>query len=237
MLGLYPEVNSKGIQENQKIGGKKMNVNFEYSKTLAGEGAILLLLSLVPYVGWVLGIVGIVLLAKAMREFSYYYQDDSIYTKAWTGFKYFIVAIVAAAVAIASVALGAASATKMFSASFTVTGGFIVGILAFIAGLVVAFVFYLLGAIKLRDSLDNLSAKSGEKALNTAGTLLFIGAALTIVFGIGLILIFIACIYLIIGFFSMKSRLYQQHSQNGNGYTAPPTQPTQQAATNQNPTA
>jgi hypothetical protein len=35
-----------------------MKVNFEYAKTLAGEGTILLLLSLISYVGWVLGIVG-----------------------------------------------------------------------------------------------------------------------------------------------------------------------------------
>jgi len=45
-----------------------MNVNFEYAKTLAGEGSILLLLGLIPYVGWVLAIVGIVLLMKAMKE-------------------------------------------------------------------------------------------------------------------------------------------------------------------------
>ncbi len=55
---------------------KKMNVNFEYSKTLAGEGSILLLLSLIPYAGWVLGIFGVVLLIKSMKEFSNYYQDE-----------------------------------------------------------------------------------------------------------------------------------------------------------------
>ena len=77
-----------------------MNVNFQYSKTLAGEGAILLLLGLIPTVGWVLGIVGIVLLLKAMKELSYYYQDESIYRNTWTGLKYYIVALIAAAVAI-----------------------------------------------------------------------------------------------------------------------------------------
>ncbi len=35
-----------------------MNANFEYAKTLAGDGTILLLLSLISYVGWVLGVVG-----------------------------------------------------------------------------------------------------------------------------------------------------------------------------------
>ena len=77
-----------------------MNVNFEYSKTLAGEGSILLLLSLVPYVGWVLGIVGIVLLLKGMKELSNYYQDEKIYQNSLTGVKYYIVALIAAAVAI-----------------------------------------------------------------------------------------------------------------------------------------
>ena len=50
--------------------------------------------------GWVLGIVGIVLLFRATKELSYYYQDESIYQNAWTGLKYYIVALIAAAVAI-----------------------------------------------------------------------------------------------------------------------------------------
>ncbi len=79
-----------------------MNVNFQYSKTLAGEGAILLLLGLVPTVGWVLGIVGIVLLLKATKELSYYYQDENIYKNSLTGLKYYVVALIAAAVAISA---------------------------------------------------------------------------------------------------------------------------------------
>ena len=80
-----------------------MNVNFEYAKTLAGEGSILLLLSLVPYAGWILGIIGVVLFLKGVRELSNYYQDKEIYQSSWTGVKFYIVAIVAAAVAIAYV--------------------------------------------------------------------------------------------------------------------------------------
>lgn len=204
-----------------------MNVNFEYSKTLAGEGAVLLLLSLIPYVGWVLGIVGIVLLAKAMKEFSYYYQDESIYSNAWTGLKYFIVAIVAAAVAIASIVVGAASTTQWFTegASFVFTAGFIAGIIAFFAGLVVAFVFFVLGANSLKNSLNTMAQKSGEQSFATAATLLWIGAILTII-GVGLLLIFVACIFLVIGFFSMKPKQYQQYQYAPQyGYTQPPTGP------------
>jgi uncharacterized membrane protein len=204
-----------------------MNVNFEYSKTLAGEGAVLLLLSLIPYVGWVLGIVGIVLLAKAMKELSYYYQDESIYSNAWTGLKYMIVAIIAVAVAIVSMVVGAASATQWFTegASFVFTAGFVTGLVAFLAGLVVAFVFYVLAANNLKNSLNTLAQKSGEQSFATAATLLWIGAILTII-GVGLLLIFVACILLTIGFFSMKPKQYQQYQYSPpNGYTQPPTSP------------
>jgi uncharacterized membrane protein len=216
-----------GLHRTKKSEENKMNVNFEYSKTLAGEGAVLLLLSLIPYVGWVLGIVGIVLLAKAMKEFSYYYHDESIYSNAWTGLKYFIVAIVAAAVAIVSVVVGAASATQWFTegASFIFTAGFIAGIIAFFAGLVIAFVFFVLGANSLKNSLNTMAQKSGEQSFATAATLLWIGAILTII-GVGLLLIFVACIFLVIGFFSMKPKQYQQYQYSAPyGYTQPPTGP------------
>jgi uncharacterized membrane protein len=206
---------------------KKMNVNFEYSKTLAIEGSILLLLSLIPYVGWVLGIVGVVLLLRSMKEFSNYYQDEKIYLDALTGVKYYIVAIVAAAVAIAAITLGVWSATG-FNANFVFTAGFGIGLVAFLAGLIVAFVFYVLAASHLKRTFNTLAQKSGEASFSTAGTLLWVGSILTIVF-VGLILIFIAWIFATIGFFTMKSRPYQQYAPQPNdyGYTPPPTQPAQ----------
>ncbi len=186
-----------------------MNVNFEYSKTLAGEGAILLLLSMIPYVGWVLGIVGVVLLLRAMKEFSNYYQDETIYQNSLTGVKYYIIAIIAAAVAIAAITLGAWSATG-FTTDFVFTAGFGIGLVAFLAGLIIAFVFYILAASHLRLTLKTLAQKTGENSLNTAADLLWIGSILTII-AIGLILILIAWIFATIGFFTMKSRQYQQY--------------------------
>ena len=213
-----------------------MNVNFEYSKTLAIEGSILLLLSLIPYVGWVLGIIGVVLLLKSMKEFSNYYQDEKIYKDAFTGVKYYIVAIVAAAVSIAAITIGVWSATG-FTADFALTAGFGIGLVAFLVGLVVAFVFYVLAASHLKRTFNTLAQKSGEASFSTAGTLLWVGSILTIIF-VGLILIFIAWIFATIGFFTMKSRQYQQYTPqpNGYGYTPPPTQPEQakNTAINQN---
>jgi uncharacterized membrane protein len=224
MLGLYHQLITVF---SKKCGGKnKMNVNLEYSKTLAGEGSILLLLSLIPYVGWVLGIIGIVLLVRSMKEFSNYYQDEKIYHETLTGVKFYIIAIVAAAVAVTSIVLGAWSATH-FTNIFTFTAGFGIGLIAFFAGLVTAFVFYVLAALHLRKVFNILAEKSGEQSFATAGTLLWIGSILTIIM-VGLLLIFIAWIFATIGFFAMKPRQYQQYNAQPNGYTQPPTytQPT-----------
>jgi len=209
-----------------------MNANFEYSKTLAGEGAILLLLSLVPTVGWVLGIVGVVLLLKSMREFSNYYEDESIYKNALTGLKYYVVAIVAAAVAIATVVLSIGVATAFTFSNFNPTVLFGVSIAAtVIAGGVVAFVFYVLAALHLKRTFYTLAEKSGEGSLRTAGDLLWIGSILTIIL-VGLVVILVAWIFATIGFFSMKSRQYQQYPSQPNGnYTAPNYTPTPNSPT------
>lgn len=209
-----------------------MNVNFQYSKTLAGEGAILLLLGLVPTVGWVLGIVGIVLLLKAMKELSYYYQDESIYKNTWTGLKYYIVALIAAAVAISVGVIILATSTGLFVGAPVVwTMGVVGGVVSILAGLVIAFVFYVLAATHLRKTFSTLAQKSGEGSLETAGTLLWIGSILTII-AVGLVLILIAWIFATIGFFSMKPKEYQRDNGSTNGYTQPPTSP-DQGITNQ----
>lgn len=197
-----------------------MNVNFEYSKTLAIEGSVMLLLSLIPYVGWVLGIIGVVLLLRGMKEFSGYYQDEKIYQNALTGVKFYIIAILAAAVAIVGLTIGVWSATG-FTADFVLTAGFGVGVVAFLVGLVVAFVFYVLAASHLKRTFYTLAEKSGEDSFRTAATLLWIGSILTII-GIGLLLILVAWIFATIGFFTMKSRQYQQYTPQPNGYGATP---------------
>lgn len=205
-----------------------MNVNYEYSRTLAAEGAVLLLLGMVPYVGWILGIIGIVLFLKGMRELSNYYQDEKIYQHSWTGVKYYIVALIAAGVAVTALVIGIASATGFtFSGDFLFTAGFGVGLAAFLGGIITAFVFYILATFHLKRTFDTLAEKTGEASLTTAGTLLWIGAILTIIV-VGLLLILIGWIFATIGLFSMRPRQQQQYNGQQNGYTPPPTQPEQE---------
>jgi len=187
-----------------------MGTSFQYGKNLAGEGSILLILGMVPYVGWVLGIIGIILLLRGARELSNFYQDNGIYQNSWTGLKYYIIALVAVGAAGIGIFIALASAGQITDIAGFGTIGFAVGIGVFIAGLVIAFIFYVLAAGHLRRTLNTLAAKSGEHSFATAGTLLWIGALLTIAAGLGLILIFLAWIFTTIGFFSMKSPEQQQ---------------------------
>ncbi len=211
-----------------------MNVNFEYSKTLACEGSILMWLCFVPYVGPILAIIGLILLMRSLKEFSGYYQDEKIYSQALTGIKYYIVAIIAAAVAIGAIIAGAWSATHFLPDVFEFTAAFGVGLIAFFAGIIVAFIFFILAATHLRVTFNALAEHSGESTFRTAGSLLWWGSILTIVFGIGLIVIPIAWIFATVGFFTMKARPYQQYNAQPNSYPAPPTQPTEAKTNNQN---
>ena len=201
-----------------------MGTSFEYSKTLCGEGSILLILGLVPYVGWILGIIGVILLLRGLKELANYYQDNEIYQNSLTGVKYYIIALIAAAVAITAILIGVGTATGFkFHSSFTLTAGFGIGLAVFLGGLVIAFIFYVLAALHLRKTFNMLAQKSGEHSFETTATLLWWGSILTILV-FGFILIFIAWIFAVIGFFSMKSKqtqMQQQQNAPQYGYTPP----------------
>jgi uncharacterized membrane protein len=188
-----------------------MGTNFQYSKTLAMEGSILTILGLVPTVGWVLGIIGIILLLRSLKEFGNYYQDNEIYKNALTGVKYYIVALIALAVSGGGFIVGLVNGDFSSFATFVNSTGVgnAIGLAVGIAFLVVTFVFYVLAAMHLRKTFNTLAQKTGEHSFETAATLLWVGALLTII-GVGVLLIFVAWIFAVIGFFTMKSPLQQQ---------------------------
>jgi len=206
-----------------------MGTSFEYGKTLAAEGSILLILGLIPYVGWVLGIIGVILLLRGVKELANYYQNSEIYQNSLTGVKYYIIALVAAAVAISAIAIGVGTATGFKYTNFTLNVGFGIGLAIFFGALIIAFLFNVLAATHLRQTFNSLAQKSGDHSFSTAGTLLWWGSLLTILVGLGLLLIFIAWIFAVVGFFSMRAQPMQQNTSQPYSYT----QPTTQAATAQ----
>jgi uncharacterized membrane protein len=173
-------------------------------------------LCIIPFVGWVLGIIGVFLLLKGIKELANYYQDTDIYNNTLRGLIYYIIAIIALAIAGATIGVGA------ITLGFGVFAGLAISIATLIVGLLVAFVFYILAASYLRKALHTLAQKSGEHTFDTAATLLWVGAFLTLLFGFGLFLMLVAWIFIVVGFFSMKppqTSTYQPYN-----YTAQPTQ-------------
>jgi uncharacterized membrane protein len=176
--------------------------SIESSKTMAMIGTILLVIGAFSfassYVG-VLSLVGIILLIMAIKGFSQYFQDPPMYDNALRGVIYYIIAAI-----VLAVAFGLLWASIVSFTTLVFVGLGIIGIIGFVVALVVAFIFYVMAAKRLRMTLNALSQRTGEKSLATAGTLLYYGAILMIVFGLGSILIFIAWIFATIGFFQMR---------------------------------
>ena len=185
--------------------------NVESSKTLAGVGSILLIF---PFIS----IVGIILILIGMKGLSEYYKEPSIYQNAIWGVIFGIIALIAIAVAVPLFFIF--GAFSVFTLGLSLIGLF---------GLaVVVFIFYLIAAMYFRRAFDTLAQRSGEHTFETAGLLLFIGAILTIVFFIGLIIIFVAWILATIAFFSIKLQPQQQYASQPYGYTPPSTPPVAQ---------
>jgi uncharacterized membrane protein len=181
--------------------------SLESSKTLSGIGSILLIFPIIS-------IVGIILILIGMKGLSDYYKEPSIYQNALWGVIFGIIALIAIAVAVPLIAIS--GLFSVFAIGF--------GLLSILLLLLIVFVFYLISAMYFRKAFNALAQKSGEHMFETAGLLLFIGAILTIVFFIGLLLILVAWILATIAFFSIKVPTQQYAS-------PPPATPPSSAAT------
>ncbi len=166
--------------------------SLDSSKNLAGVGSILLLF---PFVS----VIGIILVFVGMKGLAEYYRDDRIYRDAIRGLVFLIIAAVAIAITVPLFIIGGLFSTFTLGAF-----GIGLGLISLILLAVIVFVFYVLAAMNLRKAFNTIAQKSGEHMFETAGTVLFVGAILTIFFFIGLLLIFVAWIIATIAFFSIK---------------------------------
>jgi uncharacterized membrane protein len=163
-----------------------------------------------------------------MKGLSEYYNDNSI-------FRNLIIGGICGVVGTIMLVAGAVSFWAAIAAAFTSFGGLAIGAFALSAVLIpVAVVCMVLMAINFKRSLNALADHSGVQLFRTAGTLLMIGALLSIII-IGLFLVFIGYIILAVAFFSLKPKPNTSPSYS---CTPPPTmQPSPTAQTSANPTS
>jgi uncharacterized membrane protein len=219
-------------------------VTLNSSKNLGGVGALLLFIGIFPHINYfgIVDIIGVILILIALHGFASYYKESGIFNNAMYGVFAGIAGIVIAAVIGIAIVLpnitsfleklypswnGSLSTISSLSGMTPVTSNIKFSdvapfIAAAIAVIVILWIFEIIAAFFVRRSLTQVSSKTSVGLFSTAGLLLLIGAALTIVI-IGLLLIWIAALILTIAFFTMKPQSEQPSMATA---TSPPTTPT-----------
>ena len=202
------------------------------AKTLGGVGVILTLFTLVPDVGFLITIVGWVMVLVAIKYIADIVGNKSIYNNAITA----VILAIIGAVLLALIVLGAIfQFVGLNGLNFGTTSttapppsdvvGLIVGVLA---GLALLWVFGIVSAVFLRMSFNKIAAALNLDLFKTGAVIYLIGAALTIIL-VGFVLILVAQIMFIIAFFSIPDKLptstMTEPQITGPPPPAPPTTP------------
>lgn len=209
-------------------------MDLQSAKNLGGIGALLLVIAGIGLLGTsymgLLGIIGIILVLVALNGMAENYKEPGIFRN---GVYFIVAAIVGIAVFIGALIAsliyflsnlpdwmqtyvqnrdwqGLANALPNHTSDL---GSLWTVIASAIIAFVVLFVMLIVAMIFLRRSLGLLSSKSKVGLFGTAGLLMLIGAALTIII-IGFVLIWVGWILLTIAFFSIReiqpAKTYEQ---------------------------
>jgi uncharacterized membrane protein len=193
------------------------------AKSMGGVGSILVLLSFVPSVGFVLGIVGLVLVLIAVKQISDAVKDREIFNNVLMAVILQVVGIGILTFAVLGALLSlfamapSLSAMTPFGSPFDGFGGpglifggeVFFGIL--IVGLIAMWIVLIIAAWFLRKGYERIAVTTKTEMFGTVGRWYFYGALLVIVL-VGFIIILIAEILQIVAFFSLPE--------------SPPAQPT-----------
>jgi uncharacterized membrane protein len=187
------------------------------AKTLGGVGSILVLLTALPTIGWILGIVGLVMVLVAIKYVSDAVSDPKIFNNMLVSIVLTIGAVIVGGLVVAGTVFRVMGMGTFVGSSFVpsanITTGDWVGLAgAIIGGLAVVWGFLVASAVFLRRSYNNIAAKTNVKMFGTTGLIYLIGAA-TAIIGIGFVLILVAEILQAVSFFEIQETSTQ--------YTAP----------------
>lgn len=196
------------------------NQKLHSAKLLGGIGSILLLLLPVPAAGWLLAIIGLVLVLVAVKYLADELKDHNVFTNYLLSFILVIVGAFLAAI-IAVISFFSTISGTDWTAFQNLTSPQQVfnmmqtsGLMAFLGGLLIAlavlWVLLIVSAIFFRKSFNKIATDTKTHLFHTTGLMYLIGAATVIVVGIGLIIIYITFIVQIVAFFSLPETLSAQ---------------------------
>jgi uncharacterized membrane protein len=185
------------------------------AKILGGIGALLSLLTVVPTVGMIIGLVGLILVFIAVKYIAEETKDHSIFQNYLMNFIFNIIAI-GAVVGIMIMAFGVSGGMSWvnaiqgqnitdFNSFWNSFGTMFVGCAL---ALLVAWVILIIGALYLRKSYNSIAEHTKVDLFKTTGLVNLIGAA-TLIIIIGAFIIIIARILEIVSYFSLPENLPQ----------------------------
>ena len=181
------------------------------AKILGGIGAVLTLIGgfLIPGFG---AIVGLILLFIAVKYISRETKDDSIFDNYLMHFITSIIAIVAMGL-IFFISIGGFSFTffkALESIEFTDVGSvwafFSPYIFLWLIAIIIGWVFLIVSAMYLRKSYNSIAKHTKVHMFETTGLIYFIGA-ITMIVGIGFLIIMVAKILEIIAYLKLPETL------------------------------
>jgi len=182
------------------------------ARTLGGVGALLMLLVWIPPLGWVLSLIGAVMVLLAIKYISDALQDRSIFTNMVIAIILEVAGLVVGVAVLVETVLstiGLGIVTGYYSRgipSVSLPPGVLTGNLpGLIAGVVIIWVTILVSALFVRRCYESVSKRLGVGMFGTVGLLYLIGAALTIIL-VGFVLLLLALILNMIAFFSMTDQ-------------------------------
>jgi len=157
-------------------------------------GSILLILSIIPYIGAIFGTVGFVLILMAGKRISQNLGNRLI-------FKHLLVAAILGILGVVIEAVWLHPSLTFYTLTFTNPARYIP--LNIILAFIIIWILTLISAAFLRKSLRAIASGLGVRRFGTAALLYLIGAVLILFTILGFLIIFIAEIALAIAFLSV----------------------------------
>lgn len=177
------------------------------ARLVGGIGSILILLAIINPL---LSIVGLILILIAVKYVSEIVQDYAIFRNMIYSIVVGIIGIVVF-VAVGLLLFGHYAFQLASLQDNLSSGRFQSFIFSFLIELAILWLTLIISAIFARKSYDGMAEKLGVRLFSTAGLFYFIGSILVIIFGLGLILVLVAIVLTIVGFFTIPDQLPMQN--------------------------
>jgi uncharacterized membrane protein len=197
------------------------------AKILGGIGALLSLLILVPSVGPLIGLVGLVLVFIAVKYIAEETKNHSIFQNYLMSFIFTIIAL-GAVIVIMIVSFGVSGGFSWITSlqgqnitdfnSFWTSFGALIG--GCIVALIVAWILLILATLYLRKSYNSIAEHTKVDLFKTTGLVYFIGA-ITLIAIVGVFILIVAKILEIVAFFTLPENL-PATTESSNTVTEPP---------------